>query len=137
MDPLDPLNVTVRDPIHAVSLANCAWNTNMTYDFALLDINGDGKLDLWSGHGRGNQVFLQETPSDCDGNGVPDRCVPNGGATPGGENTPGACCPMGRPCFDTFEPCCQQPGSQWMGWLGTCSDPGFNCPQQFGPQPGP
>ena len=83
VDPLDPMNVRVKEPI-GTGDANCAWNTNKTYDFAVLDINNDTKPDLWSGHAGGNQVFLWETPSDCDGDNVPDRCAPMAGPIPGG-----------------------------------------------------
>ncbi len=131
VDPNNTLNVTVDDP---TGNAGCAWNTNITYDFAVMDINGDTKPDLWSGHGRGNQVFLWETPSDCDANGIPDRCAPAFGAgSAGGENPKRACCNDFEACIDTFEPCCDaQFGFFYPNY--TCAT--FNCPTALGPQPG-
>jgi hypothetical protein len=112
----DIMDVTLTD---TNGQGNCAWNTNMTYDFGVLDINGDSRLDLWSGHARGNQVFLGEIAVDCDGNGIPDRCNALAGSTPGTENPVGACCYSTGKCKDTFRVCCDELGGNFR--------PQFSC----------
>lgn len=50
-----------------------AWHTPC-FDFALMDINGDGLIDLFMGNCDGYKVFLQVDPllRDCNANGTPD-----------------------------------------------------------------
>jgi len=43
----DPLNGETRP-----------WNTSGTFDVAVLDINGDGLPDIWSGTCEGNRIFI-------------------------------------------------------------------------------
>jgi hypothetical protein len=124
-DPLDPRDVTVKDPSNS---AVCAWNTPRTYDAVALDINGDSKPDLWSGNAAGNHVFLQEIAVDCNEDGVADRCDSKSFGSWGGENPVAACCLPTGSCFDTFQVCCDEQGGHF--------ESRFSC-VTFGCMPGP
>ncbi len=123
VDPLDTLNVTVSDPFDTFQ---CPWNTNGTYDTAVLDIDGDLKPDLWSGTCDGNHLFFQTaTFDDCNANAVPDAC----------EGPMGACCDGFTPqCIETIESCCASPFDRFHP-NDTCATI-FPCPTILGPQPG-
>ncbi len=121
-----PFDVSLRDAYCGNNQCpKCPWNTSGTYDFALLDVNGDGNPDLWSGHARGNQLFLWDTPSDCDNDGNSDQC----------DGPMGACCDGFTPqCIETFEACCSSPFDRFHP-NETCATI-FPCPTMLGPQPG-
>ena len=57
------------------------WADN-SYDFAILDINGDGLLDFFSGGCAGYKVFMSDNcelitnSADFDNDGIPDACDP-------------------------------------------------------------
>lgn len=126
VDPLDSMAVTVSDPIGS----NCAWNTNITFDFAVLDVDGDGRPDLWSGNALGNQLFMNRVPLDCDNDGVPDRCVPGVPGVAGTERQPAKCCtqPSGA-CVNTLiGACCTADGGLWFGSTGTTCETQPHCP---------
>ena len=48
----------LRDPL---SGDQRPWSTSGTFDVAVLDINGDGRLDLWCGTCDGNRIFINTT----------------------------------------------------------------------------
>lgn len=80
-----------------------------TFDFAFIDINGDGWLDIWQGTCTGTQVLIQQPPclADLDGDGnvgaadlalllgswgpCPDPCMPGSPVTTCAADLSGDC----------------------------------------------